>query len=239
MAEGGSDGASVVSVRARVVEELRCIIMDGFYEPGDRLVERELCERLAVSRTSLREALRQMESEGLIDFRPNRGAIVRRISREEVLEVWELRTLVEGFIARKFALNGTESEITRFGASIQSMDKALKSRDTAAIKTAKRELWDRFAAGAHHRVCSDLLEQINSRVSFLWSSSLLVNGRPSESIHELYALLSAISARNPDAAEAAIIVHNEHARSIGLKGLDAFEARRVAMDHSLDGSGAP
>lgn len=215
-------------VRAHLLERLRSAITEGMFQPGDHLVERDLCERLGVSRTSLREALRQIEAEGLIEFFPNRGAVVRDISTAEVLELWELRSLVEGLIARRFATVGTEEDIARMERAVAGMDAALKSQDRAAIKHSKLELWESFAAGGHHSACGKLMLQINARLSFLWSSSLLLPGRPAESIQEFSSLVSAIRSRNPAVAEAAIVLHNEHAKFVALRGLAAFEAARHA-----------
>lgn len=226
MANSGRKG----SIRAQVADQLRAAIMEGMYLPGDRLVERDLCERLGVSRTSLREALRQIEAEGLIDFFPHRGAVVREITEEEVLELWELRTAIESLVARRFALYGTEEDIARLEDSVDAMAEALASHDRGVIKARKKELWDSFAAGGHHHMCTSLLSQIHARLSFMWSSSLLLDGRPSESISELRSLIRALKSRNPSAAESAMILHNENAKRVGLKGLEVFRALKSDRD---------
>lgn len=215
-------------VRTQLLQRLRSAITEGMFQPGDHLVERELCESLGVSRTSLREALRQIEAEGLIEFFPNRGAVVREISMDEVLELWELRTVVECLVARRFATHGTEEDIDRLEASIANMDAALKAQARAGIKHAKLELWESFTAGGHHTAAGKLILQINARLSFLWSSSLLLPGRPAESIAEFISLLGALRSRNADVAEAAIMLHNEHAKFVAMRGLAAFEASRQA-----------
>jgi len=215
-------------VRAQVVQKLRAAITEGMFQPGDHLVERDLCSYLGVSRTSLREALREVEAEGLIEFFPNRGAMVREITIDEVLELWELRSAVECLVARRFALYGTEEDVARLEESIANMDAALKAQDRSRIKHAKLEMWDSFTAGGHQSACAKLMQQINARLSFLWSSSLLLPGRPTESIAEFASVVSAIRDRNPDVAEAAIILHNENAKFVALRGLAAFEASRQA-----------
>jgi DNA-binding GntR family transcriptional regulator len=225
-------------VRAHLLERLRSAITEGMFQPGDHLVERELCESLGVSRTSLREALRQIEAEGLIEFFPNRGAIVRDITVDEILELWELRTTVECLLARRFALHGTEEDITRLETSIAEMDAALKAQNRAAIKHAKLELWESFTAGGHHAAGAKLIMQINARLSFLWSSSLLLPGRPAESVAEFASLASAIRGRHPEVAEAAMILHNEHAKFVAMRGLAAFEAARKSGRERRRPSGA-
>jgi DNA-binding GntR family transcriptional regulator len=153
---------------------------------------------------------------------------VREITVDEVLELWELRTTIECLLARRFAEHGTEEDIARLEAAIAGMDAALKAQDRAAIKHAKLELWDSFTAGGHQSACAKLVLQINARLSFLWSSSLLLPGRPAESVAEFSNLVSAIRSRNPSLAEAAMLLHNEHAKFVAMRGLAAFEASRRA-----------
>jgi len=216
--------ANETPVRAQLLDRLRTAIMEGMFQPGDRLIERELCEQLGVSRASLREALRQIEAEGLIHYLPNKGAVVREITLEAVMELWELRTAVESVVAKRFALYGTDQDIERLEESILAMDVALKAKDRPAIKAAKRALWDSFAAGGHNDACARVLSQINARLSFLWSSSLLLPGRSAESITEFLSLLGALKSHNPEVAEAAILLHNEHAKYVALTGLAALES---------------
>jgi DNA-binding GntR family transcriptional regulator len=197
--------------------------MDGVLKPGDNLVERELCEMLEVSRPSLREALRQLEAEGLIDIIPHRGPMVRRIDRTSFLELWEVRLALEPLVARRFAMHGTPEQIDALERAIREMDKALRFKNVAAIKKAKRQVAEAFTAGANNDVLAAYIDQINARLSFLWSSSLMFPGRPVESISELDALVAAIRARNPDAAQAANVLHNENAKAIALHALEQFE----------------
>jgi DNA-binding GntR family transcriptional regulator len=220
---------ATVPVRAHLTQRFRQLIMDGELKPGDHLIERELCELLDVSRPSLREALRQLEAEGLIDIIPNRGPMVRRIDHASFLELWEVRLTLEPLVARRFALHGTAEQIEALDKAIQCMDRALRLKNVAAIKKAKRSVSEAFAAGANNNVLAEYIHQINARLSFLWSSSLLFSGRPAESISELHALLGAIRARNPEAAHAAIVLHNENAKAIALHALDNIEQSSRAV----------
>lgn len=223
---GGKGAAAPESsgpVRVRLTHRLRALITEGVYKPGDRPTERELCERLGVSRPSLREALRQLEAEGLIDILPNRGPMIRTIDAKSFLEIWEVRLTLETLVARRFALNGSPKQIDRLEAAIDGMDRALHAKDVAAIKRAKHEFFEAFSEGGNNAVLAGYIEQINARMSFLWSSSLMFPGRPEESIGEMHALLAAIRARNPDAAQAAIVLYNEHSKAIAMYALRTFE----------------
>src|SRR5258708_3837322 len=216
-------------VRAQLAQKLRSLITEGVYKAGDRMTERALCERLGVSRPSVREALRQLEAEGLIDILPNRGPVVRMVSVSDVLELWEVRTALETLIARRFATQATEHQIQDLDKAIRDFDAALRSKDTGFIKSTKTALYEAFAAGANSAILTTYFRQVNARLSFLWSSSLMFPGRPAESIGELFALLTAIKNRNAAAAEAAILLHIEHGKAIAMYGLRVFEeSRRIA-----------
>lgn len=212
-------------VRQSLSRQLCALITDGTYRPGDHLTERELCERLKASRPSIRETLRQLEAEGLVDIYPNRGAVVRKLSTDAFLQLWEVRQSLETLAAERFARLGRPEQVERLGTAIRRMDVALRSRDQKKIKLAKVELFEAFVAGANSELLSAYVRQLNVRLSFLWSSSLLVEGRPAESIIEWQALFEAIKAGNPDAARAAIVLYNEHARAIAVHALKVWEAK--------------
>jgi GntR family transcriptional regulator, trigonelline degradation regulator len=213
-------------VRAQLAQRLRTFITDGTFKPGDRMTERELCERLRVSRPSVREALRQLEAEGLIDILPNRGPVVRMITAADILELWEVRVALETLIARRFAVHGTEEQIADLEDAIHDFDAALRSKDVGRIKVTKNILFEAFSAGANNAKLTEYFRHVNLRLSFLWSSSLMFPGRPAESIGELISLLAAIRSRNADASQAAIVLHNEHARAIAMYGQRVFEESR-------------
>lgn len=218
-----SVAAVTSAVRSELLERLSSAITEGVFKPGERLIERDLCERLSVSRTSLREGLRQLEAEQLIEIIPHKGPIVRRIFREELLDLWEVRTVIECLAARRFASFGTAKAMHDLERSIETLEAALLARDPTKIRTTKKAFFECFAAGAKNKPLERILRQLNARLSFLWSSSLMMSGRPAESVVELRTLLVAIKSRNPDAAHAATILYNEHAKLVALTGLDELE----------------
>src|SRR5882672_4452774 len=87
---------NTVTLRQQVLEVLRGAILNFQFKPGDRLIERELCEMTGVSRTSVREALRHLESEGLVQNLPNKGPMVATVTGEEAREIFEVRRVLEG-----------------------------------------------------------------------------------------------------------------------------------------------
>lgn len=103
----------MVRAADRAYTELRTAILDGTYAPGERLAETELADASATSRTPVREALRRLEVEGLVEVLPHRGARVTEWSREDLEEIYDLRKMLEAFAARRAASRITAAEVSR------------------------------------------------------------------------------------------------------------------------------
>ncbi len=113
-------------IREKVYEDLKSAILSGHYGPGEKLAEEHLAERLGVSRTPVREALHKLESEGLIKIRKKRGFIVPRDTKEEVEELFELRSILEGHTLRVISRITSEEILSQLNESIQKAEEALK-----------------------------------------------------------------------------------------------------------------
>jgi DNA-binding GntR family transcriptional regulator len=111
-------------LRKQVIELLRDAIASMEFEPGQRLVERDLCERFDVSRTVIREALRHLEAEGLVDLVANHGPVVSRITREDAGHIYEARATLEGVIARYAAERATPPAKKRMWNALTRLETA-------------------------------------------------------------------------------------------------------------------
>src|SRR5512138_3023456 len=109
------------TLRLQVEEKLRKAIATGRFRSGERLVERELCALLGVSRPSVREALRQLEAEGLIVTIPHRGPAVATIDVHEARELYEVRALLEGFAGRKAAMVATPAQLAALEQAVTKL----------------------------------------------------------------------------------------------------------------------
>ncbi|MBV7482969.1 GntR family transcriptional regulator [Bordetella sp. BOR01] len=208
---------------------IRDAITEGVYLPGDKLTERELCERFSASRPSVREAIRQLDGEGLLEIAPHRGPAVRSVDEAQFHELHEVRVSLQRLAAACFANRGTACQMDAFSQRIDEFEQALVSRDVARIRAAKHQLFEAFVAGAQNEVLANFIRKINARLGFLWASSLGHPERPAESVDEFHRLLGAIRERDPEAAQAAIVLQNQRARAIGLHALTLFQARRRAQ----------
>jgi DNA-binding GntR family transcriptional regulator len=212
-----------------LADTLRRLITGGVFKAGNKLTERELCERLGASRPSVREALRQLKAECLVDIIPNRGPVVRELTEPELLDLWEVRTSLMVLIARRFAERGTLQQIDGLAAVLREFEQALKSGDIDLIKSTKAKFYEAFLAGSDSGTANWYFRQLNARISYIWASSLLLPGRPAESIKELNSLVKALRRRDQKGSEQAIGEHAEHARAVAIYGLRAIkESQRLA-----------
>jgi DNA-binding GntR family transcriptional regulator len=200
-------------VREQTVEAIRTQIMEGALRPGQRLVERELCEQLDVSRNTLREAYRQLEAEGFVEIRPHKGPTVRRITEKEARSLYELRQALEGLAIRLFTERASGSELAELERSFADLKAAHDSGDVATMLLRKEDFYDVLYRGADNDILRDQAKVLQGRLAQLRARSLSTSGRPARSIDEIADVLTKIAARDAAAAEEA---WNRHIHSAYL-----------------------
>ncbi len=193
-------------LRQQVVDQLRKSIVAGRLSPGTRLVERELIAMLGVSRTVIREALRQLESEGLVTMLGNRGPAVRELTLEEAQDLYSIRAVLEGHAARLCAEHADTSQVKRLDGALQDTVGAYRSGNPDEILRAKTGFYDALLEGAGSPTLSSMLSSLHGRI---WRWRALGLGHPrrspkrsGESLKALRAVLAAIKARKGSRAEA-------------------------------------
>lgn len=207
-------------IREQVVSNLRTAIISGQFEPGDRLIERELCELMSVSRTSIREALRQLETEGLVENVPNRGMIVGTLSRSEAEDIYQVRSALEELACRLYAERATDEGIAALQRCMQGIEEAYQQEgDERVLLQAKNQFYDVLLRGCGNVTIAPLLLSLRDRVSFLRSLSLSQPGRPVQSVEEVRQILQAIEQRDPEKAATACREHVRNAAKAAMAGL--------------------
>lgn len=194
-------------VRSQVVETLRNAITSGRFAPGQRLVEKDLCELLGVSRPSIREALRELESEGLITTIPNRGPLVSMLTARDAASIYEVRGVLEALAAKLFAEKAAPEQVAALGESVERLEVAYAGGDVERILRAKKDFYDVLLAGSQNVIIPSMLRTMNARITQLRRVSLSSPKRLPASIREIRAVLRAISNRDPDAAFEASLRH--------------------------------
>jgi DNA-binding GntR family transcriptional regulator len=208
------------TLRKQVADTLRAAVAHGDLQPGERLVERVLCERIGVSRTSLREALRELENEGLVTNLPNRGLIISQLDAKIAKDVFDVRASLEGLISRLFCENATDAQIVACRAAFEDVKRAYAQDSSNSPIDAKTRFYDVLMAGANNPEAERMLRSIHIRVSQLRVLSLSSSARRQASLNELSALVEALCSRNSAQAEKLSRDHVDEAARAALSRLE-------------------
>jgi DNA-binding GntR family transcriptional regulator len=205
-------------LRQSVLENIRNAIASGRFAAGSRLVEKDLCEMVGVSRTLVRESLRQLESEGLIEVVPHRGPVVARLSIAQAEQIYRVRSELEALASELFALNATENDLRDIRAALKQLKAAANGDATQRLAT-KREFYNCLVRGGGNEVLGQTLNLLNSRMTLLRVTSMQRRGRWQKSVQELGALVEALAARDAAAARTAAVTHVANAAQAALEVL--------------------
>lgn len=207
------------SLRLLVENRLRSAIGSGLFKPGQRLIERELCEQVGVGRTSIREALRQLEAEGLVTTIPHRGPIVSTISVEEAEQLYDLRALLEGYAGRECARLRDPEIIGRLRKQFVQMGAVAGKEDRSDLLAAKTEFYAALLEGCGNVFVERFLKMLLNRVTVLRMTSMTQSNRIGRSLTEIEAILVAIENGDEDGAEQACVQHIKNAAAVALEAL--------------------
>ncbi len=210
-------------LRHSVTESIRNAILVGRFQPGERLPERELCEMTGVSRTLVREALRQLESERLIKVIPHRGPVVEVVSTEQADGIYRVREELEGLASQLFAERATPAQLATLQEAFRALKRAFAQKDALAQLDAKNRFYQCLLDGTGNEALTNSLQLLNSRIMLLRSMSMQAPGRSKKSLAELESLLDALAARDGKKARKASISHVRNAGAIAIKLLRLAE----------------
>lgn len=196
-----------ITLREQVLNALRDAILTFKFKPGERLTERALCELTGVSRTSVREALRHLESEGLIENIPHRGPIVAIVTIDQAQHIYELRGAIEGLAARLFAERADDASIRSLRAALDQVAISFQTHHQDEILKAVNAFYDALLAGCKNPLIGRALKSLHGRIIYLRALSTSHAGRALESLRELADIVTAIEGRDPVAAEQACRQH--------------------------------
>lgn len=212
---------SIKSVQQQAAEKLRGAILAGLFKPGDRLVESDLCARLGVSRPSVREALRSLEAEGLVNIIPNRGPQIPTLDWEQAQEIYQVRALLEGEAAALCAKRATPEQIEEMRKSLHAFERAVARDDSATRLSATAEFYRVMQQSGGNSLIEDLLRRLLARINFLRAQSMSRTGRAKFSLREMQAIFRAISNRDGKAARKAAETHVRNAAAAVQETLEA------------------
>ena len=191
----------------RLAGQISNAILTGQFAPGARLDEQQLAARFGVSRTPVREALRQLATSGLIDLRPRRGAVVASITQEELQTMFAAMAEMEAACARLAALHMTQADRDQLRQLQETMAILAKGDDPDAYADANQAFHLAIYAGTHNAVIADFTAKLRSRLAPFRRAQFHTPGRLPKSWDEHQAVVQAILANDAAGAHAAMLRH--------------------------------
>lgn len=211
-------------IREQVLVQLRDAIVQRRLEPGQHLIERELTEQTGVSRTTIREVLRELAAEGLVVTIPHKGTIVASISLDRAAELYEVRAVLESMAVRQFAARATDEDRATLRHALQAIEATVEDPSpTATMLAAKKQFYDALFAGARNPTIAEIVESLQTRVSFLRAMSMAYPGRGAETVREVREIVDAIDADDADRAARATAFHVRQASAAMRRAVGGSE----------------
>lgn len=214
-------------LRQQATDLLRGAIARGEFGPGDRLVERELCEMLGVSRPLVREAIRQLEAEGLVRHLPQRGIEVITLTAEEARQIYEVRLGLEGIAAAGFVQFANAAQRRKLASAAEAVAAAGAQGEPAKVQVEKSRFYATLLEGCGNPVLASVLASMQGRISLLRGTSLSEPGRLPDTVREIHNVHAAIAVGDPAAARAKMDEHISNAARVTLAALAAADAPAV------------
>jgi DNA-binding GntR family transcriptional regulator len=204
-------------LRNKIIAAIRTAIETGVLVPGQRLIEKDLCEQLGVSRTSLREALREVQAEGILEYNSSRSLSVSAISVDDAKNIYRLRSVLEALAVEQFIEQASDAQIKELLEESERLKAAYRNGVLEEILVAKRSFYDRICSGAKNPIAFDMINRLVLRTSSLRKRSLVRKERHQQSIKEIDVLVKAIQRRDIVRARAAAIEHVNNSALSALK----------------------
>ncbi len=189
------------TLREKILETIRESILKGTLKPGEKVAEPELAERFGISRTPIREAFRQLESEGYLTVIPRKGAVVTELSERDVSEFYAIKSILEGYAARLAANRLKERDIDRLEQINAKLAQLAEDGDVKTFFRVHNEFHDLFIDAAGNEKLAELIRQVGMKFNRLRIASLSLPGRMQISVEEHKKLIEAFRNHDGEAAD--------------------------------------
>lgn len=219
------------TLREKILETIRDAILKGSMKPGERVSEPELAERFGISRTPIREAFRQLESEGYLKVIPRKGAVVASLSERDIEEFYAIKIILEGFAAKMAAEKLSMKDIEKLESINQRLAQIAKDGDVKNFFRVHNEFHEVFIKAAGNERLYEMINQLVMKFKRLRLASLSVPGRMEISVEEHRNMIQAFKDNDGDKADSLV----RHAATIGA---DVLIQSMAQSGDSSDGAAA-
>lgn len=216
------------ALHEQVAQRLRQMLVEGRIAPGAKLNERELAELLNVSRTPLREAIKMLATEGLVELLPNRGAVAVTLTEADVLNTFEVMAGLEAQSGELAAQRITDAELAEIQAMHFEMLAAYTRRDLSAYYSINARIHNAINAAAKNPVLSTVYNQVNARLQALRFRSNQDGTKWERAVKEHDKMIEALAARDAGAMRDVLLAHLRNKRDVVLEQLREVQLQRGA-----------
>ena len=211
------------SLRDQVYDILKNMIILREIPPGEKIPEEDLCRRLGVSRTPLRETICRLENEGIVKVIPRRGAFVVEQSKQTIREILEIREALEGLVARLATQNMDAQTAERIMKSLAKAERISASDPQLAKYTrADIEFHDLMLAASGSQMLHHMMQMVNAHLQLIRLRTVVLPGRARKTVVEHFEIMEAVNRGDPDQAEERMRRHIRSVRQVALENIDAM-----------------
>lgn len=210
----------VTTLREIAVDRLRSAIISGRFAGGARLVERNLCEQLGVSRSVVREAIRYLEAEGLVELLPRGGPVVARLDWNQARQIYDIRQLLEAEAAAECARVADADVKSRLRAALREIEQAFSEPTLQNLYAATTGYYEVIFSAAGHLIAWEIVNRLNSRISRLRALTLATADRSTSGPAHMARICQAICDNDSETARMAVRDHLCDAAEIARRSLD-------------------
>lgn len=203
-----------LTLRELALNNVRRAIISGYFAAGDRLVERTLSEELGVSRSVVREVIRYLEAEGLIEILPKKGPIVAILTWEVAEQIYNIRMLLEQEAAHDCALHAKSKDKKLLHEKLLHIDRASREQDDIRRVDASQEFYKTIFDVAGHAIAWEIVQRLNSRISRLRALTLKTHERQVAGYERMTRIFNAIEKNDPAQAKQEVFEHLTEASAL-------------------------
>ncbi|MBX3567495.1 MAG: GntR family transcriptional regulator [Rhizobiaceae bacterium] len=209
------------TLRTLALDRMRDAILDSHFKPGERLIERDLCTQLGVSRTIVREVLRHLESEGLVATSGLRGPVVATTTTDQAMQIYEIRGALEGMAAKACAERGGEAAAQALQGALDRIRKAYAARKLDRVLAETSEFYRLLFAGAGQEIAWSIVSSLTARITRLRAMTIKTPHRDVEGPRQMQQIVDAIRNGDGEAAAQAAEAHVARASQLARAALQA------------------
>lgn len=195
------------TLREIALERMRRAIIGGLFEPGTRLVERTLCDQLGVSRSVIREVIRHLEAEGLVEMLAKQGPIVAKLDWNDARQIYEIRAALESTAVADCARVAGPDVKKQLRKAMVELERTSGQNSPLGVLDATTDFYKIVFEAGGHNIAWEIVSRLNSRISRLRVMTLSTSNRMASGPSQIREIFAAIDANNPEVAAAACRAH--------------------------------